>query len=55
MFQERRDRMTVDEKRFFDICRSLGHRPVRKEHFVMLGDTEQEAKAVCLHCKMRYS
>ena len=27
---ERKEKMTVDEKRFFEICRNLDQRPVRK-------------------------
>lgn len=53
--KERREKMTADEKRFYDICRSLGHRPVRKEHFLVVGGPEETLVAVCLHCKTRFT
>jgi len=51
--KERKERLTSDEKRFYDICRSLGQRPSRKEHFHVVGNNtpEEPSKAICLHCK----
>jgi len=53
--KEKGIKMTSDEKRFFDICRSLGQRPTRKDHFLILGVSNEPVKAVCLHCKNRFS
>jgi len=52
--QERKEKMTSDEKRFFEVCRNLGQRPVRKDHFLMIG-TMSDPCALCMHCKARFT
>jgi len=46
---ERKEKMTMDEKRFFEVCRSLGHKASRKDHYSnYFSNTKNES--TCRYC-----
>jgi len=51
---ERKEKMTVDEKRFFEVCRSLGHKASRRDHYTnSFRDTVNETS--CNYCGQSFT
>jgi len=51
---ERKEKMTVDEKRFFEVCRSLGHKASRKDHYSN-HFTNIKNESTCRYCCQVFS
>jgi len=51
---ERKEKMTVDEKRFFEVCRSLGHKASRKDHYSN-HFTNIKNESTCRYCSQVFS